>query len=71
MKFFLAQLLVVETSVISIHNIKHFGNGFICMCSVTTAALHLKNLLCPEAVSINKADTLFYSQIKRVDTRVM
>jgi len=54
MKLSLTRLPVVETNVVLIYNIYHFGNGIIGTYGVTTTALFVTNLLCPEAVSINK-----------------
>ena len=64
MKLSLTRLPVVETNVVLIYNIYHFGNGIVGTYRVTTTALFVTNLVCPEAVSINKPFPIFYSTEK-------
>jgi hypothetical protein len=64
MNLSLTRLPVVETDVVLIYNIYHFGNGIVGTYSVTTTAVFVTNLLCPEAVSINKPFPIFYSTEK-------
>jgi len=64
MKLSLTRLPVVEMNVVLIYNIYHFGNGIVGTYSVTTTALFVTNLVCPEAVSINKPFPIFYSTEK-------
>jgi hypothetical protein len=64
MKLTLTRLPVVETNVVLIYNIYHFGIGIVGTYGVTTTALFVTNLRCPEAVIINKPFAIFYSTEK-------
>jgi len=64
MKLSLTRLPVVGTNVVLIYNIYQFGNGIVGTYSLTTTALFVTNLLCPEAVSINNPFPIFYSTEK-------